>query len=81
MPETNNRRWRHKSTNKVVDEIEYYIKKYEVKEFHLEDLNPTVNESRTIELCNEIIKRDLKINWKIVAGTKVESIKKLQQLN
>ena len=76
VPETNNRRWRHKSTNKVVDEIEYYIKKYEVKEFHLEDLNPTVNESRTIELCNEIIKRDLKINWKIVAGTKVESIKK-----
>jgi len=76
VPETNNRRWRHKSTNKVVDEIEYYIKKYDVKEFHFEDLNPTVNETRTIELCNEIIKRDLNITWKIVAGTKVESIKK-----
>ncbi len=75
VPETNNRRWRHKSTKKVVDEIEYYLKKYNVKEFHFEDLNPTVNETRTIELCNEIIKRNLNITWKIVAGTKVESIK------
>ena len=50
-------------------------KKYNVKEFHFEDLNPTVNETRTIELCNEIIKRNLNITWKIVAGTKVESIK------
>ena len=32
---------------KVVDEIEHYIKNYDVKEFHLEDLNPTVNEVRT----------------------------------
>lgn len=76
VPETNNRRWRYKSTNKVVDEIEYYLKKYDIKEFHLEDLNPTVNETRTIELCHEIIKRKLNITWKIVAGTKVESIKK-----
>ena len=51
VPETNNRRWRHKSTKKVVDEIEYYLKKYDVKEFHFEDLNPTVNDKRTKELC------------------------------
>ena len=76
VPETNNRRWRFKSPKKVVDEIEHYIKQYNVKEFHLEDLNPTVNENRTVELCNEIIARNLNITWKIVAGTKVESIKK-----
>ena len=76
VPETNNRRWRHKSSKRVVDEMEHYIKKYNIKEFHFEDLNPTVNETRTIELCNEIIKRNLNITWKIVAGTKVESIKK-----
>lgn len=76
VPETNNRRWRHKSSKRVVDEMEDYIKKYNIKEFHFEDLNPTVNETRTIELCNEIIKRNLNITWKIVAGTKVESIKK-----
>ena len=78
VPETNNRRWRYKSSIKVVDEIENYIKEYNIKEFHFEDLNPTVNETRTIELCNEIIKRNLNITWKIVAGTKVESIKKTE---
>ena len=61
VPETNNRRWRHKSSKRVVDEMEHYIKKYNIKEFHFEDLNPTVNETRTIELCNEIIKRNLNI--------------------
>tara|TARA_E500000178_G_C17024637_1_gene757350 strand:+ start:13 stop:1485 length:1473 start_codon:yes stop_codon:yes gene_type:complete len=80
VPETNNRRWRYKSSIKVVDEIENYIKEYNIKEFHFEDLNPTVNETRTIELCNEIIKRNLNITWKIVAGTKVESIKKTTTL-
>ena len=81
VPETNNRRWRSKSSKKVVDEIEHYIKNYNVKEFHLEDLNPTVNEVRTKELCEEIIKRKLNITWKIVAGTKVESIKQTETID
>jgi tRNA A37 methylthiotransferase MiaB len=75
VPETNNRRWRFKSPKKVVDEIEYYQKNYSINEFHFEDLNPTVNDIRTREICKEIIRRNLKINWKIVSGTKVESIK------
>ena len=52
-----------------------------ISEFHLEDLNPTVNEDRIISICNEIIKRNLNISWKIVAGTKVESIKKEQTVD
>ena len=81
VPETNNRRWRSKSPKKVVDEIEYYLSSLGVNEFHFEDLNPTVNETRTIELCKEIIKRNLNITWKIVAGTKVESIKKTETVD
>lgn len=81
VPETNNRRWRSKSPKKVVDEIEYYIKNYGVKEFHFEDLNPTINEIRTIDICNEIINRKLNFTWKIVAGTKVESIKRPETID
>jgi radical SAM superfamily enzyme YgiQ (UPF0313 family) len=69
------RTWNHRSPKNIVDEIEILIKKYNVKEFHFEDLNPTVNEKHTIELCQEIIRRSLNIKWKIVSGTKVESIK------
>ena len=75
IPFTNDRKWRSRSAKNVVDEIEYFKNKYGVKEFHLEDLNPTVNEKRTISICKELINRKMNITWKIVAGTKVESIK------
>jgi anaerobic magnesium-protoporphyrin IX monomethyl ester cyclase len=75
VPELNNRKWRYRSAKNIVDEIEYYQKKYSVNEFHIEDLNPTVNDKRTREICNEIINRNIVINWKICAGTKIESIK------
>lgn len=75
VPKTSLRTWNHRSAKNIVDEIQIFIKKYNVKEFHFEDLNPTVNEKHTIKLCQEIIKRNLQITWKIVSGTKVESIK------
>lgn len=80
IPKTTYRRWRGRSAKNIVDEIEYYIEKYGVFEFHLEDLNPTVNEKRIIEFCNEILNRKIKISWKIVSGTKVESIKNLKTI-
>jgi radical SAM superfamily enzyme YgiQ (UPF0313 family) len=76
IPETSSRIWRGRDGKNIVDEIIFLNKKYGVDEFHLEDLNPTVNENRIIDFCNEIIKNNLKIKWKIVSGTKVESIKK-----
>lgn len=75
IPETSNRRWRDRSPLDVVNEIIFFQKKYDVNEFHFEDLNPTVNEKRIIQMCEMIIKQKIKIKWKIVAGTKVESLK------
>ena len=81
IPTTTYRRWRGRSAKNVVDEIEIIKNKYNVTEFHLEDLNPTVNEKRTIQICEELINRNLKINWKIVSGTKIESIKSLKTID
>lgn len=81
VPKTSNRIWSFRSAGNIVDEIEECINKYDVKEFHLEDLNPTVNEKMTRELCNEIIRRNIKIKWKIVSGTKIESIKSTDTLD
>lgn len=75
VPATNGQRWRAHSANRVVDEIEYYLNEFDVHEFHIEDLDPTISNQRTREICEEIIRRDLNITWKIVAGTKVETIK------
>ncbi len=76
VPETNTRRWRARTAKNVVDEIEHWHKLYEINEFHWEDLNPTVRKDRIQEICKEIIARNLNISWKIVAGTKIETLDK-----
>jgi len=73
-PQMFGRIWRPRSPKNVVDEIEHYIKRFKVKEFHIEDFNPTISKQRTIGICKEILKRNLKIKLKIVAGTKAETI-------
>jgi anaerobic magnesium-protoporphyrin IX monomethyl ester cyclase len=75
VPATNNQRWRARSSQNVVDEMEYFLQKYGVHEFHIEDLDPTISDQRIRDICQEIIRRQLQITWKIVAGTKVETIR------
>lgn len=73
--------WRGRSGKSVVDEMEYFYRKMNVKEFHVSDLDPTVKESRTIEICKELIKRNLPIKWKLAQGTKIETIKSLSTID
>ena len=76
VPETNEKKWRARSATNVVDEIEWCVKSFGVYEYHLEDLNPTINKRRIKEISKEIIKRKLKISWKIASGTKAETMDK-----
>lgn len=73
-PATNLQKWRARSAKNVVDEMAHYLKTLQVREFHIEDLNPTVSEERTRALCTEILARKLKVDWKLVSGTKAETI-------
>ena len=52
--------WSGKEPNKVVDEIEYLIKKYHSKKIIFLDDNMTVNKVRVINICKEIEKRHIK---------------------
>lgn len=76
-----NPKWRSRSAVNVVDEIEHFVEKLQVLEFHVSDLDPTISEQRTIDISNEIISRGLKINWKIAQGTKIETIKNRSTLD
>jgi len=51
------------SPKKVIDEIELLILKYKAKEIHFYDDDFTINMKRAEEICDEIIKRRLKIAW------------------
>ncbi len=72
--EVNDGRWEALSPKRVVDEMAAFAELFNVKEFHIEDLNPTVSDRRIRGICHEIIRRGLSITWKIAAGTKVETI-------
>lgn len=66
--------WRARSPVKVVDEIEYLVKNYGVKEIHFSDDNISVNKKRIIGICNEIIKRKLDIRWACPTGIAIWSL-------
>lgn len=74
IPDTNERKWRAHSPAHVVDEMAHWQETLGVSEFHVEDVNGTVRNARIVEICQEIIRRDLHVKWKFVAGTKIETI-------
>ncbi len=75
-----NPKWRARSATHVVDEMEHFWRTLGVAEFHISDLDPTVNDKRTRAICEEIIHRKLPIIWKLAQGTKIETIKSEETL-
>ena len=58
------RKWRARSAKNVVDEIEYLIKRFpSLKTIIFPDDTSTLNNQRMIDICNDILKRKIKINW------------------
>ena len=72
VPGVWNNKWKPRSPKNVVDEMEYFYKKWNVSDFHFEDFNPTVDTKRIRDMCMEIVNRKLPVTWKLAAGSKVE---------
>jgi anaerobic magnesium-protoporphyrin IX monomethyl ester cyclase len=72
--------WRGRSAKHVADEFEHFHRTLGITDFHISDLDPTVNDKRTREICREIIRRKLPITWKLAQGTKIETIKSAETL-
>jgi len=58
------KKFRARTANNVVDELEECVK-MGIKDFLVYDDTFTVDKQRTIDICDEIVNRDLKINWDI----------------
>jgi len=59
------RMWRFRSPEKVVDEIEQVVKKYpKVNEIRFMDDTFTLNNQRVIDICKEMIKRNIQVKWR-----------------
>jgi anaerobic magnesium-protoporphyrin IX monomethyl ester cyclase len=68
------RKYRMRSARNVVDELEYLYKTYGKTKFTFCDDAFTVDQPRVEELCSEIKKRELKIEWN--CGTRVDMLTK-----
>ena len=58
----------------VVDEIEYYVKKFGAGNFPFQDLTAIIKRDWIKAFCEELIKRELNINWQLPSGTRSEAI-------
>jgi anaerobic magnesium-protoporphyrin IX monomethyl ester cyclase len=66
------RDYRVRDPKKVVDEIEKLVKEHDVGFFILADEEPTINRRKFVAFCEELIARDLGIQWGI--NTRVTDI-------
>lgn len=56
-------KWRARSAKNVVDEMELLVKKYGVKSLVVRDAMYTQNRKRAREISEEILKRDVRVEW------------------
>lgn len=67
-------KWRGMESDRVVDEIEYLVKDFGVKEITICDNNFTLIKDRTIEICEEIVSRNLKVYLSVPSGLRIETL-------
>lgn len=54
---------RMRSPKNVVDEMEYNLKKFHIRDFYFLDATFNLSKDRIHQICDEIIARNLEINW------------------
>lgn len=65
---------RKRSPKNVVDEIEFLYRKYNHRHFSFMDDNLTLEKSHVLDICNEIIKRKLNIQFETPNGISTGSL-------
>lgn len=68
------RTFRKMSYKKVVDQMEYLINRYGIKEFQIVDDVFTIDKERVKNICKEILRRELKIKWMTPNGVRADSL-------
>ena len=70
------RRFRTRSSKNVVDEIERWYKRG-YRNFGFNDDTFTEDTKRAEEICDELVKRDIKIKWDLRTGIRVDRVNKV----
>ena len=67
-------KWRPRSPENILEEIEKLVHEYKIQEIHFEDDNLTLSKDRFMKICDLIIKRNLDISWTTPNGVAVNTI-------
>lgn len=67
-------RWRARSAEKVVDEIEHVVQTYGLRHFSFMDDNVTLKKDRMIAICQGILDRGLDIQFETPNGISIKTI-------
>jgi radical SAM superfamily enzyme YgiQ (UPF0313 family) len=67
-------RWRARSVQSVVDEIEWQVCGLGVKEICIYDDNFTLDVRRAEAICDEILRRKIKVNLQLTNGIRVDRV-------
>jgi len=73
-PKFYDRKIRFRSPENVIQEIEYLVKNFGIKEIHFEDDNLTLVRERVEKLCNLIIEKGIKISWACPNGIRADKV-------
>jgi phosphonoacetaldehyde methylase len=69
-------KWRPRSAENVLEEIEHLVKTYGVKEIHFDDDNLVLNRKRAQRIFQGIIDRNLDIVWTVPTGLALWAVDK-----
>lgn len=68
------RKLRLRDPKKFVDEIEYLVHTFGIREVHIVDDNFSLYKEHTTQVCEEILKRRLDISWSLPNGIRPDSV-------
>jgi anaerobic magnesium-protoporphyrin IX monomethyl ester cyclase len=68
------KKWRGRSPENVVDELEQIVRTYGVKQVDFEDDNLTFNKKRMVAICDLIVQRGLDIEWYTPNGVRADCL-------
>ena len=63
-----------RSAENIIGEIEFLMKRYGYREFHIVDDLFTINRKRIVDFCNFVLEKNIRIKWKCGNGVRVGTV-------
>jgi anaerobic magnesium-protoporphyrin IX monomethyl ester cyclase len=70
------RKFRKRSLDNVMAEIDMLYNQYSVREFHIEDDNFTLDKNYALEFCNRLMSRKYDVTWACPNGVRLDTLDK-----